>query len=105
MNRRNLLLGILGAAVGASPIAKVVQAAPYLKVWTYTRSCYHCGNDIDTGRHAESCQFMQQLIRALESGNYNTAPERLMSGCSLAVESLEPTMQAVTFDENHINLA
>lgn len=44
------------------------------------------------------------LVKTLEAGQYNVAPERLTQGSALQVENLETVMQNVTFDDSHIKL-
>lgn len=45
---------------------------------------------------------VDSLLEALEAGGYNVAPVTL--GTPLRVESLQSTMQVVTFDERYIKL-
>jgi hypothetical protein len=47
---------------------------------------------------------LQQLVKALEVGSYNAAPEALSQGAALQVEDLSPVMQNVTFEDSHIKL-
>lgn len=47
---------------------------------------------------------IQDLIKALEAGNYNAAPGTLTQGASLQVEDLSPVMHNVTYDDSHIKL-
>jgi len=47
---------------------------------------------------------IQQLVKALEAGNYNAAPSSLVQGAALQVEDLTPVMQNVTYDDSHIKL-
>lgn len=49
---------------------------------------------------------IQQLVKALEAGNYNAAPSKLTQGAGtyLEVESLETVMQTVTFDDEKLVL-
>ena len=47
---------------------------------------------------------IQDLIKALEAGNYNAAPSSLLQGAALQVEDLSPVMNNVTFQDKHIIL-
>jgi hypothetical protein len=47
---------------------------------------------------------LEQLVKALEVGSYNTTPDSLSQGAALQVEDLSPVMQNVTFDDSHIKL-
>ncbi len=47
---------------------------------------------------------IQQLVKALEAGQYNAAPSTLVQGSALQVEDLSPVMEVVTFDNEHIKL-
>lgn len=47
---------------------------------------------------------LETLVKTLEAGQYNVAPERLTQGSALQVENLESVMQNVTFDDSHIKL-
>lgn len=47
---------------------------------------------------------IQSLVKALEAGQYNTAPSTLVQGGALQIEDLSPVMQNVTFDNTHIKL-
>lgn len=47
---------------------------------------------------------LQQLVKALEVGSYNAAPEVLSQGAALQVEDLSPVMQNVSFEDSHIKL-
>lgn len=47
---------------------------------------------------------LQQLVKALEVGSYNAAPEALSQGAALQVEDLSPVMQNVSFEDSHIKL-
>lgn len=47
---------------------------------------------------------IQQLVKALEAGNYNVAPDKLVQGPALQVEDLSPVMHNVTYDDSHIKL-
>lgn len=49
-------------------------------------------------------ETIQALVKALEAGSYNAAPEALSQGAALQVEDLSPVMQNVTFDDQHIKL-
>lgn len=49
-------------------------------------------------------EVTQALLKALEAGNYNTAPSTLVQGASLQIEDLSPVMHNVTFDDSHIKL-
>ena len=46
----------------------------------------------------------QALLKALEAGNYNTAPSTLVQGSALQIEDLSPVMNVLTFDEKSIKL-
>lgn len=103
VSRRQALLGFLGAVVAATPVGQLAAVSP-LKLWTYIRTCHGCGRDIDApGYCSASCPIrqanIQALVRALEAGNYNAAPEPLRQGCILQVEDLNPVMAAVTFED------
>lgn len=45
---------------------------------------------------------INNLIKALEGGNYNAAPGSLVQGSALQVEDLSPIMHNVTFEKKHI---
>lgn len=47
---------------------------------------------------------LNDLMKALEAGNYNAAPESLQQGSALQVEDLSPVMENVTFGDQHIKL-
>lgn len=47
---------------------------------------------------------LQDLMKALEAGQYNAAPESLVQGSALQVEDLSPVMENVTFSDQHIKL-
>jgi hypothetical protein len=47
---------------------------------------------------------LNDLMKALEAGQYNAAPETLVQGSALQVEDLSPVMENVTFDDSHIKL-
>lgn len=47
---------------------------------------------------------LEQLVKTLEAGNYNSAPSTLVQGSSLQIEDLSPVMHNVTFDDSHIKL-
>lgn len=47
---------------------------------------------------------LESLIKTLEAGQYNVAPDQLVQGSALQIESLEPVMHNVTFDDSHIKL-
>lgn len=47
---------------------------------------------------------LNDLMKALEAGQYNAAPESLVQGSALQVEDLSPVMENVTFDDQHIKL-
>lgn len=47
---------------------------------------------------------LNDLMKALEAGQYNAAPESLIQGSALQVEDLSPVMENVTFDDSHIKL-
>jgi hypothetical protein len=47
---------------------------------------------------------LQDLVKALEGGNYNAAPSTLVQGAALQVEDLSNIMTNVTFDDSHIKL-
>ena len=47
---------------------------------------------------------LNDLMKALEAGQYNAAPESLVQGSALQVEDLSPVMENVTFDDMHIKL-
>lgn len=49
-------------------------------------------------------EVTQALLKALEAGNYNTAPSSLVMGSALQIEDLSPVMHNVTFDDSHIKL-
>jgi hypothetical protein len=44
-----------------------------------------------------SSAVLLSLVRALEAGSYNAAPSELRQGTGLQVESLDATMEVVTF--------
>lgn len=47
---------------------------------------------------------VQQLVKALEAGNYDAAPSTLVQGSALQIEDLSPVMNNVTFENSHIKL-
>lgn len=47
---------------------------------------------------------LEQLVKTLEAGNYNSAPSTLVQGSALQIEDLSPVMHNVTFDDSHIKL-
>jgi len=47
---------------------------------------------------------LNDLMKALEAGQYNAAPESLVQGSALQVEDLSPVMENVTFSDQHIKL-
>lgn len=53
---------------------------------------------------SSTLEQLQSLVKALEVGSYNAAPEALSQGAALQVEDLSPVMQNVTFEDSHIKL-
>ena len=49
-------------------------------------------------------QTLEQLIKTLEAGQYNVAPQHLVQGSALQIEDLSPVMHNVTWDDSHIKL-
>jgi hypothetical protein len=47
---------------------------------------------------------LNDLVKALEAGQYNAAPGTLVQGSSIQVEDLSPVMENVCFDDKHIKL-
>jgi hypothetical protein len=47
---------------------------------------------------------IQQLVKAIEAGNYDAAPSKLTQGPALQVEDLDAMMHNVTYDNTHIKL-
>jgi len=47
---------------------------------------------------------IQDLVKALEAGNYDAAPSTLEQGSALQIEDLNPVMVMVTAEEKHIKL-
>jgi len=47
---------------------------------------------------------IQQLVKALEAGNYNVPPGKLTQGAGLYIEDLSPVMRNVVYDNSHIKL-
>lgn len=47
---------------------------------------------------------INDLMKALEAGNYNAAPSTLTQGSALQMEDLSPVMELVTFEDKHIKL-
>ena len=47
---------------------------------------------------------IQNLVKAMEAGNYNAAPSTLTQGAALQTEDLSNVMKVTTFDESHIKL-
>jgi hypothetical protein len=47
---------------------------------------------------------IESLVKALEAGQYNSAPGNLTQGSALQIEDLSPIMQNVTFAEKEIKL-
>jgi hypothetical protein len=49
-------------------------------------------------------ETLQALVKALEGGQYNAAPDTLLQGSALQVENLSPVMENVTYDNEHLRL-
>lgn len=49
-------------------------------------------------------EITQALLKSLEAGSYNAAPQTLVQGSALQIEDLSGVMQLVTFDDSHIKL-
>lgn len=47
---------------------------------------------------------LDELVKALEAGNYNAIPDSLRQGSALMVEDCSPVMANVTFSDKHIKL-
>ena len=47
---------------------------------------------------------LNDLMKALEAGQYNAAPGTLTQGSALQIEDLSPVMENVCFDDSHIKL-
>ena len=47
---------------------------------------------------------LNDLMKALEAGQYSGAPSSLVQGSALQVEDLSPVMENVTWDDSHIKL-
>lgn len=47
---------------------------------------------------------VQNLVKALEAGNYDAAPSTLVQGSALQIEDLQSVMNVVTADMSHIKL-
>jgi hypothetical protein len=47
---------------------------------------------------------VQDLVKALEAGNYDAAPSTLVQGSALQIEDLQSVMNVVTADMSHIKL-
>ena len=47
---------------------------------------------------------VQDLVKALEAGNYDAAPSTLVQGSALQIEDLQAVMNVVTADMSHIKL-
>lgn len=47
---------------------------------------------------------LEDLVKALEAGSYNAAPDTLRQGSALQVEDCSPVMHNVTFSDKHIKL-
>lgn len=53
---------------------------------------------------SQALDAVNQLVKALEAGNYDAAPSTLTQGAALQMEDLSPVMNNVTFDNQHIKL-
>lgn len=53
---------------------------------------------------SQAIETIQGLIKALEAGNYDVAPSRLVQGPALMVEDLSSAVEVTTFDDSHIKL-
>lgn len=53
---------------------------------------------------SQAIETIQSLIKALEAGNYDVAPSRLVQGPALMVEDLSSSIEVTTFDDSHIKL-
>lgn len=53
---------------------------------------------------ANLIEKLDELVKALEAGNYNAAPDTLRQGSALMVEDCSPVMANVTFSDKHIKL-
>src|SRR5262245_23266059 len=53
---------------------------------------------------SQAIDALQQLVKALEAGNYDAAPSTLVQGAALQIEDLSPVMNNVTYDNSHIKL-
>lgn len=49
-------------------------------------------------------QQINSLVKTLEAGQYNVAPDQLTQGSALQVEDLQAVMYNVTYDDSHIKL-
>jgi hypothetical protein len=52
----------------------------------------------------DAIQTIESLVKALEAGNPNAAPNTLTQGAALQVEDLSPVMHNVTFGDEHLKL-
>lgn len=47
---------------------------------------------------------LNDIVKALELGNYNAAPSQLVQGAALQTENLSNMLQLLTFDQGHLKL-
>lgn len=92
MLTRRGLFQIFGAALAAREVPRLVPP----KRICFMGPKFGCV----PGRHHPVCE----LSRALQGGNYSTAPSYLTQGAALRVEDLSMVMDKVTFRDTRIQL-
>jgi hypothetical protein len=53
---------------------------------------------------SQAIETISQLVKALEAGNYDAQPSRLVQGAALMVEDLSSAIEVTTYDDKHIKL-
>jgi hypothetical protein len=53
---------------------------------------------------SQAMETIGSLIKALEAGNYDVQPSKLVQGPALTVEDLSSSVEVTTFDDSHIKL-
>jgi hypothetical protein len=53
---------------------------------------------------SQAMETIGSLIKALEAGNYDVQPSKLVQGPALMVEDLSSSVEVTTFDDSHIKL-
>lgn len=53
---------------------------------------------------SQAIETISSLIKALEAGNYDAQPSKLVQGAALQVEDLSSAVEVTTYDDSHIRL-